>query len=351
MAEHLHVPWRYGQACRVHDPDGWPAVKLSQRTRRKLDGRSRLELHPSDHGRTQAHGFRCIGQADLDLEGPRHRVSLRRYLAHPSDCLDGRIIGQVYANERITRSRAYHLCRHVEHRIAAIVPGDPDDHLSGLNHLPRFNRSGCDHAGGVDPQVCAAQLIFRHAQLRLGGLEPGACGLQRLLGALELSARRHVPRQKKSLAREFTFRLGKLRLRGGDCRLRRTQGVDLVLRVESRNHLIGLDPVTDVDGSLDHAPANAKGEPRFVLRLDPSGEGYGLADVPFGDSDCPNRTRFRDRLFCFAVAAGEQRAGTQQGQSEATSPSRSAHPGHCRTSSRPAVHPPTTSAVTAPDPA
>ncbi len=43
------------------------------------------------YGRAQQHGRGRIGQADPDLEGPRHRIGLRRHLADAAVRDDARV--------------------------------------------------------------------------------------------------------------------------------------------------------------------------------------------------------------------------------------------------------------------
>jgi hypothetical protein len=82
-----------------------------------------------------------------------------------------------------------------------------------------------------------------------------------------------------------------------DTRLCGAQGVELILRIEFCDDLIGLDPVADVDGSLDHASADTKGQACLVLGLDASRQCDRLADLAFGDRYGPNRTNLRRRNF------------------------------------------------------
>jgi hypothetical protein len=44
------------------------------------------------------------------------------------------------------------------------------------------------------------------------------------------------------------------------------------IAVEPRHHLIGLDAIADIDGSLDHASADAECQAGLVLGLDAPGE-------------------------------------------------------------------------------
>ena len=150
---------------------------------------------------------------------------------------------ETHGNQRIGRRRSQHLTRHIEHRIAAVLAGDPDDDLAGLHHLPRLRRRRDDNAAGIDMQLGIAHAVLGGLLLRLGGIELGARGFQRLLRLLELRTRCHVSRQQRPLAVEVALGLNELRLRGGDRGLRRAQGIQFVLRFELGDDLPRLDVI------------------------------------------------------------------------------------------------------------
>jgi multicomponent Na+:H+ antiporter subunit F len=64
------------------------------------------------------------------------------------------------------------------------------------------------------------------------------------------------------LAIEIVARLDHLSFRCGQCGRRRPQRVLFIHRIERRQNLVGYDPVADVGGSGQDAPANAAG---FIL--------------------------------------------------------------------------------------
>src|SRR5262249_28603746 len=99
------------------------------------------------------------------------------------------------------------------------------------------------------------------------GFELRPRGLHRLLRPLELGAGIDVPRQQKSLALELALGFRELCLGRRHARLCGTQRIELVLRIEPRHDLVRFEPVADIGRALDHAPADAKGQTRFVLSL------------------------------------------------------------------------------------
>ena len=266
-------------------------------------------VEPKPHGRGR------IGQADLDLEGPGHRVGLRGDLPHASGRRHRGIVGQVDRDQRIARRRPQHLRRHVEHGVAPILAGDAHDHLPGLHHLAGL-RAGRDHgAGRIHPQFGVADPVLGGLQLRLGGIELRPRGLQRRLGLFELRTRGDVPGQKRFLTLEDVLRLVQPRLGRGHARLRGAQGIELIVRFELGHDLSRLDMIADIDRPLDHPARDPKSQTRLVLRLDAAGKGDGFADVALHDGHGPHRTNLRRGGIGFGLAGCEQGRG-QPGQHE-----------------------------------
>ena len=78
--------------------------------------------------------------------------------------------------------------------------------------------------------------------------------------------------QELLLPPEGEARLGQLRLGRREIGLRRAQRVLLVLRVEPGDELAWLEHIADIDGPIDHASVEAKGEVGLVLGADLAGE-------------------------------------------------------------------------------
>ena len=78
---------------------------------------------------------------------------------------------------------------------------------------------------------------------------------------------REASLQQVVLAVEIVLRLDQLAARGVERRLRRTQRVQFILRIELRQHLIRLDVIADIGRPFDDPPADAEGQRRLVFRL------------------------------------------------------------------------------------
>src|SRR5262249_16488977 len=86
----------------------------------------------------------------------------------------------------------------------------------------------------------------------------------------------------------------------------RAQGILLVLRVEPRDHLACPYPVTDVDGALDHASRETKGERRFVLGTNVPTQNDRYAGVPLCHGNGAHRATIRRRRLGLGATGGQQ---------------------------------------------
>jgi hypothetical protein len=105
----VDVSQRYGHGLGIDHPQSGATVDFGQRRGGNLDRRGGVDLHAPGDGRTEAHGGRWIGQADLDLERPGHGIGLRGDLAHAPDGRHGRVVRQADVDNRFTRGRPQHL--------------------------------------------------------------------------------------------------------------------------------------------------------------------------------------------------------------------------------------------------
>ena len=93
------------------------------------------------------------------------------------------------------------------------------------------------------------------------------------------------------------------------------------MRLELGHYLSRPDLITHIDRSLDHPAGNAKGQTRFVLRLDASGIRDCLADVAFHDGHRSDRSNLRRYRFGLRLAACQQSRGKPRKQEKPRSPS------------------------------
>ena len=156
-----------------------------------------------------------------------------------------------------------------------------------------------------------AQPILRDAQLGLGGVDLGLDGLELLLGFVELGPGGPPVFQELLLPPEGEARLGQQRLERGEVGLRRAQRVLLVLGVEPGDELACLEHIAHIDGPLDHASVEAKGEADLVLGANLAGQRNGLALRAALDGDRLDGPGRRGG-WCRLVAAGKSR-GDQAG--------------------------------------
>jgi hypothetical protein len=133
-----------------------------------------------------------------------------------------------------------------------------------------------------------------------------------LLRLVEQGLSREALRQEDFLALEGVGRLDQATFRGRQRRLGRTQGVQFILRVELRQHLVWRDTIADIACSLDDAAADAEGERGFVLGADLSGQDDHFAGAALRGGDRADRPRL-DRLgFGLLLATGNQQRNRRQ---------------------------------------
>ena len=98
-----------------------------------------------------------------------------------------------------------------------------------------------------------------------------------MLGLVEIGTGRPAVLQELLLSPEGDARLVQLRLDRREIGLRRAQRALLDLGVEPPDDLACRDDIADIDGTLDHASVEAKGEAGLVLGADLTGQRYDLA--------------------------------------------------------------------------
>ena len=327
-ADHVELAQRHGAACRIDEPDSGPIVALHQGARGNRQRGKLLARNAPGDGRAEPHGGRRIGEPDPDAKGAGDRVGLRRDLAHAALRRDVRIRRQGDDDTRAGRRRAQEVGRHLEDGLASFAPDKLDDHPAGRDDFAGFGSDCRDEARRIGPEHGEADDGFGGVHMRLGGLDLSSRRNPRLLGILEIGARRHSALEEMALPLVVIFGLAQNALRLRQRRLRAAQFVELVLRVEARQHLPVLHRRPDSDKSLGKPAADAEGERGAVLRFDMSGEG----DVRRGgrslDRDGPDRPHGRRRGVRTAAArcAGEHRCNGCRGTCEPDDCDRVDHP-------------------------
>src|SRR5262249_38759200 len=120
----------------------------------------------------------------------------------------------------------------------------------------------------------------------------------------ELRAGTDVPRQEKSLTIELALGFRKLGLSRRHARLCCTHRIEFVLWIELRHHLVRFEPIADIGRALDHAPADAKSQTRFVLSLYSPGKCNRFPALALNDGHRADRTHFRRCGFGVGLAGG-----------------------------------------------
>ena len=159
------------------------------------------------------------------------------------------------------------------------------NHLPGTNHFARFGADRGDRTWGIGGENRIAQPILRDAHLCPSSVDLGLGRSQALFGFVESGAGRPATLQELLLPVKGEVRLLQRSLSRREFRLRRTQLVLLVLGIEPSDDVAALEHIAHVDGPLDHASVNAKGEADFVLgtNLPCQGNGLALCAAPNGD--------------------------------------------------------------------
>src|SRR5262249_57361932 len=109
---------------------------------------------------------------------------------------------------------------------------------------------------------------------------------------LKLRAEIDLPRKQNSLAPELALGFRDLCLGRRHARLRGTQRIELVLRIEPPHDLVRFEPIADIGRALDHAPPDAKGQTRFVLSLYSPGKCDRFPALALDDGHRADRTHF-----------------------------------------------------------
>ena len=165
-------------------------------------------------------GGRRIGEPDPDAKGAGDRVGLRRDLAHAALRRDVRIRRQSDDDARAGRRRAQEVGRHLEDGLASLAPRKLDDHPAGRDDFAGFGPTAVTTPGASASEHGEADDGFGGVHMRLGGLDLSSRGSPRLLGILEIGARRDAALEEMALPLVLIFGLAQNALRLRQRRLR-----------------------------------------------------------------------------------------------------------------------------------
>ncbi len=247
---HLHVVQRDRHVLGVDEPDRRLPVDARQRACRDRDTGCRCEFHAALDRRAEEHRRWRVDQADTDTEGPGDGIGLGIHLPDPAGGGDGRIVGQRHHDLGIGWRRADHLRGYVEHGVTAILPGDLKYRLSRLDDFACLRHARGDRPCDPCFELGVADAVLGDVQLGLGIVELRLSRAQGLLRPVVQGLGREALGQQDLLLFEGVARLGQAAFGGRERRLGRPQGVQLVLRIELGEHLVGLDAVADVAQSF-----------------------------------------------------------------------------------------------------
>ena len=182
------------------------------------------------------------------------------------------------SHQRIARARPHELLGHVEDGVASALTRELHDHLPGMDHFARLGADRGDRARGIGGQDRVAQLFLRDAHLCLSGVDLGLDASRSFCWASSNLARDVQPSFKSSCCRP------KVRRASVSC-----ASTDERLACAERSAFCwiwgssrattwpAVTHIADIDGPLDHASVEAKGEAGLVLGADLTRQRNGLA--------------------------------------------------------------------------
>jgi len=254
--------------------------------------------------RAQLHVWRHILQCHLDLHG----AALRRHgggdFTDKAVSLDLGVIQQADDDPSVAGRRHQQRFVDVEHRIAVAVTGQAEDRHGRLHHLAHLGLALGDHAIGIGHQRGVAQLLIGIGQLCLGSLERALVAAQRSFGGIVFALAGVALGQQFLLADKGRAGLGDPRLRREHLGLGRVDIVLQVFRVEPRQHLVGLDVVTDIDATGNDLAADAERQVGLHPRLHVAGQGDPGCEI--GGLNLLHTHPRQGLGDLFLAAAGEQ---------------------------------------------
>ena len=193
---------------------------------------------------------------------------MRCDLANASVSDDRRVVREVDRNLRIAGCCSQQLRGYVEDRVASAFTSKADDDLAGLDDFAGARPCFGDDARRVCPEFGEAHQVVGCLQLGLGGIDLGLRRLTGLFGLVEIHPGGPALRQQRFLSFEVIASLGQLALRSREGRLRLSQRVQLILRLQARQHLARLNGIAEAGVVFDDAARDAGSKRSLVLGLE-----------------------------------------------------------------------------------
>ena len=215
-----------------------------------------------------------IGKADSDPESPGHRVGLGRDLAHTAAGHRGRVACQRDDDTRVAakpieRGRpAPRKRRRGPSRLASCTIIRPGETTSPGSAPIAVTTPGASALRVVKPTTSSA--------VRTCACAASTCARAAMRACLAASKSARVVMfaiEQVALPLILVIGLSEKALRRRECRSRRAQLIEFVLRVETRDHVSIAHGRSDADKPFGQPAADAEGECGLILRFDMAGEG------------------------------------------------------------------------------
>ena len=158
--------------------------------------------------------------------------------------------------------------RDLEDGIATIAPCELHDHPAGCDHLAWLRTDCRDHAGRIGLQGGEPDDVLCRPDAGLGPVHLCLRRRARLFGGLEIGSRRDAALEEMTLPLILVVRLPQGALRRRQCRPRGAQLVELVLRVETCDHLSLTHRHSDAGRPFDQPAAQPERQGCLVLGFD-----------------------------------------------------------------------------------
>ncbi|MNO75423.1 hypothetical protein D3C76_664690 [compost metagenome] len=196
----------------------------------------------------------------------------------------------------------------IEHGIAITVAGQAEDRHGRLHHLANLGLALGNHAVSLGHQSGVAELFLGIGQLRLGSLERALVAAQRGFGRVVFALAGVALGQEFLLTDKGCGGLRDTRLGGEHFGLGRVDVVLQVFRVESGQHLVGLDVITDIDAARDDLAADAERQVGLHPRLHVAGQGDPGGEVGGFDPQYTDPGQYLGGFFLAAACETDQQS-------------------------------------------